>query len=60
MRTCLKCIVVHYANLNSSAMKQAVFKLWLVEYAVSFIRFLIYVYFNEVFAKNYMKNLSFF
>ena len=61
----LKCTVVHYANLNSSSIN----KLYLraVEYTFSvfcffcfFFRFLIYVYINEVFVKNFMKKLSFF
>ena len=53
----LKCTAVHYGNLNSSAIKQAVFKLRAVEYAISFYRFLIYI--NEAFAKNYIKDYHF-
>ena len=32
----LKCTVVDYANLNSSSMKQTIFKLWAIEYVISF------------------------
>ena len=39
----LKCTAAHYGSLNSSAIKQAVFKLRAVEYAISFYRFLIYI-----------------
>ena len=54
----LKCAIVHYTNLNSSSKKKS--HLRATEHAISFIQFLIYVYFNEAFAKNFMKKLSFF
>ena len=56
----LKCTVVHYANLKFKHLKQAIFKLRAIEYAISFFQFLIYVYFNEAFLKNFMEKLSFF
>ena len=56
----LKCTVVHYANLKFKHRKQAIFKLRAIEYAISFFQFLIYVYFNEAFLKNFMEKLSFF
>ena len=40
----LNCIVVHYANLNSSSISKPY--LGVVEYAISFFLILIYVYFN--------------
>ena len=48
----LKCTVVHYANLNSSSINKAylLFRLF---------QFLIYVYFNEAFVKNFIKNYHF-
>ena len=49
----LKCVVVHYANLNSSSINKPY--LQAVEYAISFFRILIYDYFNEAFIKNFMK-----
>ena len=54
----LKCTVAHFANVNSSSIKKLY--LWAVEYAISLFLFLIYVYFNEAFVKNFMKGLSFF
>ena len=39
---------------------QVVFKLRVVEYAITFFRYLIYSVFNETFVKNLMKKLSFF
>ena len=35
--------------------KKPILKLRAVEYAISFFRFLIYVYFNEAFIKKFMK-----
>ena len=58
----LKCTVVHYSNLNSSSGNKPLFKLRAVEYAISFFffRFLIYVSFNEAFAKkNYEVTIIF-
>ena len=52
----LKCTVVHHANLNSSSKNKP--HLRATEH--SFIQFLIYVYINEAFTKNFMKKLSFF
>ena len=55
----LKCTVTHYANLNSSPINKPYLRA--VEYAISFFfRFLIYVYFNKAFVKNFMKKRSFF
>ena len=53
-----KCTVVHYANLNSNSLNTHYSRA--VEYAISFFRFLIYVYFNDAFIKNFMEKLSFF
>ena len=49
--------VVHYVNLNSSPTNKPY--LGAVGYAISCFRFLIYVYLNEAFVKNFMKKLSF-
>ena len=54
----LKCTVAHFANVNSSSINKLY--LWAVEYTISLFLFLIYVYFNEAFVKNFMKRLSFF
>ena len=55
----LKCTVVHYANLNSSSINKPYLRA--DEYAtLPFFQFLIYIYFNEAFVKNFMKKLSFF
>ena len=54
----LKCTVAHYANLNSSSISKRYLRA--VEYAISFFRFLVYVYFSEAFVKTFMKKLSFF
>ena len=54
----LKCTVVYYANLNSSSINKPY--LQAVEYTISFLfLFLIYVYFNEAFVKNFLKNYYF-
>ena len=50
----LKCTAMHYINLIE-APKQALLKLRVAEYAISFFLCLIYVYFNAVFAKIFMK-----
>ena len=57
----LKYTVVHYANLNSSTINEPYLRS--VECAIMFFfdfRFLVYVYFNEAFLKNFMKKLSLF
>ena len=52
----LKWTVVHYANLNSNSINKP--HLRAVKYAFSFFfRFLIYLYFNEPFVKNFMEKL---
>ena len=55
----LKCTVVHCANLNSSFINKTY--LGAVKYAISlgFFHFLIYVYFNQAFVRNFMKNYHF-
>ena len=57
----LKCTVVHYANLNSSSVNK-LYCTRAVEYAISFVffLFLVYVYFNNAFVKNFIKELLFF
>ena len=48
----LKCTVVHYANLNSGSINKPFLNYGLLnKLSRSFFRFLIYVYFNEAFAK---------
>ena len=55
----LKFTVAHFANLKSSFINKPYLRA--VECAISFLfRFLICCYFNEAFAKNLMKKLSFF
>ena len=54
----LKCTGVHHANLNSSSKNKP--HLRATEHAISFIQFLIYVYINKAFVKNFMKKLLFF
>ena len=56
----LKCTVVHYANLNSSSINKLFLNYGLLNMLFRFFRFLIYVYFNEAFVKNFMKKLSFY
>ena len=53
----LKCIVMHYVNLNSCSVNKTY--LQAVEHAISFFLSLIYVYFNEAFVKNVIKNYHF-
>ena len=52
----LKCTVVHYANLNSSSINKPVLKYESLNMLFRFFRFLIYIYFNEAFFKNFMKS----
>ena len=54
----LKCTVEHYANLNSSPINKPFFNYGPLNKL--FLQFLIYVYFNEIFVKNFMKKLSIF
>ena len=54
----VKCTVVHYVKLNSSSLNKHYSRA--VEYAISFFRFLIYVYFNDASIKNFMEKLLFF
>ena len=51
-----KCTVVHYANLNSSSINKPFLNYGLLNMLFCFFRFLIYVYFNEAFVKNFVKN----
>ena len=51
----LKCTVVHYANLNSSSKNKPFLNYGSLNMLFRFFRFLIYVYFNEAFAKKFMK-----
>ena len=53
----IKYTVVHYVNLNSRFTNQLYLRA--VQYAIFFLRFLIYVYFNETFVKNFIKKLWF-
>ena len=51
----LKFTIVHYANLNSGPVNKHYLR---VVYALfAFFRFLVYVYFNDVFVKDFMKKL---
>ena len=55
----LKCTVLHYANLNSSSISKLFLNYRPLNMLFYFSRFLIYVYFNDAFVKNFMKKLSF-
>ena len=49
--THLKCTIVHYAYLNSSSLNKPYLRA--VEYAISFFRVLLYIYFNKAFVKSF-------
>ena len=51
---------MYYANLNSSSISKLFLNYELLNMLFSFFQFLIYVYFNESFVKNFMEILSFF
>ena len=51
----LKCTVVHYTNLNWSSKNKPFLNYGSLNMLFRFFRFLIYVYFNEAFAKKFMK-----
>ena len=55
----LKFTVVHYANLNSSSKNKPFLNYGLLNMLSRYFRFHIYVYFNEVFLKNFMRNCYF-
>ena len=52
----LKCTVLHYANLNSSSINKSFLKYESLNMLFRFFRFLIYIYFNEAFFKNFVKS----
>ena len=56
----LKCTDVHYANLSPSSINKSFLNHGLLNVLFHFFRFLVYVYFNEAFVKNFIKELSFF
>ena len=55
----LKCTVVHYANVNSNSVNKPFLNYGPSNMLFRFFQFLIYVYFNEAFVKNFMKKISF-
>ena len=46
-----KCIIAHYANLNSSSINKPFLNYEQSHILFSFLRFRIYVYFNEAFCQ---------
>ena len=53
----LKRTVIHYANLNSSSINKPYLRA--VEYAISFFRVLLHIYFNKAFVKSVLKKYHF-
>ena len=51
----LKCTVAHYANLDSHSINYPFINYGPFSMLFRFFRFLIYVYFNKAFVKNFMK-----
>ena len=56
----LKCTVAHYDSLNSSLTNKPFLNHGSLNMLFCFFGFLIYIYFNNKFAKNFIKKLSFF
>ena len=56
----LKCTVAHYADLNSSFTNKPFLNYGPLNMLFCFFRVLIYVYFNEVFVKTFVKKLIIF